>query len=70
MAENEVIRDNPTTVNGLRAIEMRYRPIYDSFTKGAAFYQSSMRLNAPDMGVLLLITPSVTATAPICIIST
>ena len=53
MAENEVIRDNPTTVSGLRAIEMRYRPIYDSFTKGAAFYQSSMRLNAPDMGVLL-----------------
>lgn len=53
MAENEEIRDNPTTVNGLRAIEMRYRPIFDSFTKGAAFYQSSMRLNAPDMGVLL-----------------
>lgn len=53
MAENEVIRDNVSTVNGLRAIEMRYRPIFDLFTKGTAFYQSSMRLNAPDMGVLL-----------------
>lgn len=53
MDEKEVLQDNSATVSGLRAIEMRYRPIYDSFTKGAAFYQSSMRLNAPDMGVLL-----------------
>ena len=53
MDEKEVLQDNSVTVSGLRAIEMRYRPIYDSFTKGAAFYQSSMRLNAPDMGVLL-----------------
>lgn len=53
MDEKEVLQDNSATVSGLRAIEMRYRPIYDSFTKGAAFYQSNMRLNAPDMGVLL-----------------
>ena len=53
MDEKEVLQDNSATVSGLRAIEMRYRPIYDSFTKGAAFYQSSIRLNAPDMGVLL-----------------
>lgn len=50
MAENQ---DNPTTVDGVRAIEMRYRAIFSTDTKEPAFYQSSIRLNSPNMGVLL-----------------
>lgn len=45
--------DKPTTVDGVRAIEMRYRAIWSSAEKTPAFYQSSIRLNSPDMGVLL-----------------
>lgn len=47
------IQENPTTVDGVRAIEMRYRPIWSSSERTPAFYQSSIRLNSPDMGVLL-----------------
>lgn len=50
MTEN---RDNPTTVDGIRAIEMRYRSIWSSSSKETVFYQSTMRLNSPNMGVLL-----------------
>ncbi|MGN0587679.1 MAG: diguanylate phosphodiesterase, partial [Oscillospiraceae bacterium] len=50
MAENQ---DNPTTVDGVRAVEMRYRAIFSTDTKEPAFYQSSIRLNSPNMGVLL-----------------
>ena len=46
-------RENITTVDGVRAIEMRYRPIFDTDTKEPAFYQSSIRLNSAEMGVLL-----------------
>ena len=45
--------DINTTVDGVRAIEMRYRAIWSSAEKLPAFYQSSIRLNSPDMGVLL-----------------
>lgn len=50
MAENI---DNQTTVDGVRAVEMRYRAVFETATKKPAFYQSSIRLNSPDMGVLL-----------------
>ena len=53
MADNVEIQDNPTTVDGVRAVEMRYRAIRETDTKDQAFYQSSIRLNSPDMGVLL-----------------
>lgn len=52
MEENREIRDE-TTVDGVRAIEMRYRPVFETGSKKPAFFQSTMRLNAPDMGVLL-----------------
>ncbi len=45
--------ENPTTVDGVRAIEMRYRGVWSSAEKIPVFYQSSIRLNSPDMGVLL-----------------
>ena len=45
--------DINTTVDGVRAIEMRYRAIWSAAEKLPAFYQSSIRLNSPDMGVLL-----------------
>lgn len=45
--------DINTTVDGVRAIEMRYRAIWSATEKLPAFYQSSIRLNSPDMGVLL-----------------
>ena len=37
--------DINTTVDGVRAIEMRYRAIWSSAEKLPAFYQSSIRLN-------------------------
>ncbi|MGN1106424.1 MAG: EAL domain-containing protein, partial [Huintestinicola sp.] len=46
-------QENPTTVDGVRAIEMRYRAVWSSAEKLPVFYQSSIRLNSPDMGVLL-----------------
>lgn len=52
MSEME-INDNPTTVDGVRAIEMRYRAIRETDTDNVAFYQSQMRLNSPSMGTLL-----------------
>ncbi|MGN1090453.1 MAG: EAL domain-containing protein [Huintestinicola sp.] len=45
--------ENPTTVDGVRAIEMRYRAIWSAEEKLPAFYQSTARLNSPEMGVLL-----------------
>ena len=42
-----------TTVDGVRAIEIRYRSIFRTDTRETAFFQSRMRLNAPNMGVLL-----------------
>lgn len=42
-----------TSVDGVRAIEMRYRSIFGTDTKKTAFYQSGIRLNTPEMGVLL-----------------
>lgn len=50
---DQTFNGNPTTVDGLRAIEMRYRSVFSTGTKEAAFCQSSIRLNSPDMGVLL-----------------
>lgn len=49
----EKVDDTTTTVDGVRAIEMRYRSIWSSGSKETAFYQSSIRLNSPNMGVLL-----------------
>ncbi len=49
MAENET----RTTVDGLRAVEMYYRPIREIATGNTAFYQSQTRLNAPELGVLM-----------------
>lgn len=43
----------PATVDGVRAIEMRYRAIWSAADKIPTFYQSSAVLNSPDMGVLL-----------------
>lgn len=48
-----VNQENPTTVDGVRAIEMRYRAVWSAVEKIPVFYQSSIRLNSPDMGVLL-----------------
>lgn len=53
MDENTGVPEINTTVDGVRAIEMRYRPIYETYTKKPVFFQSSVRLNSPDMGVLL-----------------
>lgn len=41
------------TVDGVRAIELRYRSVWSASEKLPIFYQSSIRLNSPDMGVLL-----------------
>lgn len=45
--------NNSTTVDGVRGIEMRYRPIYETDTKEPAFFQTRIRLNSPDSGVIL-----------------
>lgn len=42
-----------TTVDGVRAIELFYRPIKETAGNNTIFYQSQMRLNAPSMGVLM-----------------
>lgn len=44
-----------TTVDGVRAIELFYRPIKETAGNETVFYQSQIRFNAPSMGVL---TPS------------
>lgn len=48
-----VNNDNPTTVDGLRAVELRYRAIRDITTKDPVYYQTQMRLNSPSLGVLM-----------------
>ncbi|MGN0536841.1 MAG: EAL domain-containing protein [Acutalibacteraceae bacterium] len=42
-----------TTVDGVRAIELFYRPIKETAGNETVFFQSQMRLNAPNMGVLM-----------------
>lgn len=42
-----------TTVDGVRAIELFYRPIKETAGNETVFFQSQMRFNAPDMGVLM-----------------
>ena len=46
-------KETRTTVDGLRAVEMYYRPIKEIASGSTAFYQSQTRLNAPDIGVLM-----------------
>ena len=41
-----------TTVDGVRAIELFYRPIKETAGNETVFYQSQIRFNAPSMGVL------------------
>lgn len=53
LADNPQIYDKPTTVDGVRAVELRYRAIRQTDTDNLAFYQSSMRLNSPSMGTLM-----------------
>lgn len=48
MAEKEI----QTTVDGLRAVELHYRPIREISNGSTAFYQSQTRLNSPKLGVL------------------
>lgn len=45
--------EEQATVDGVRAIELRYRSVWSSAEKVPVFYQSSIMLNSPDMGVLL-----------------
>lgn len=45
--------DKTATVDGVRAIEMHYRAIWSAAEKIPVFYQSNIRLNSSDMGVLL-----------------
>lgn len=42
-----------TTVDGVRAIELGYRPILKTDTGNTVDFQSRIRLNAPEMGVIL-----------------
>ena len=41
-----------TTVDGLRAVELYYRPVKEISSGSTAFYQSQTRLNSPKLGVL------------------
>lgn len=41
-----------STVDGLRAIELSYRPIRSTADGDVLFFQSAMRLNGPTLGVL------------------
>lgn len=41
-----------TTVDGLRAVELYYRPVREISSGSTAFYQSQTRLNSPKLGVL------------------
>ncbi|MGN0114900.1 MAG: EAL domain-containing protein, partial [Acutalibacteraceae bacterium] len=42
-----------TTVDGVRAIELFYRPIKETAGNETVFYQSQMRFNSPNMGVMM-----------------
>ncbi|MBP5267814.1 MAG: EAL domain-containing protein [Ruminococcus sp.] len=42
-----------TTVGGMRAVELYYRPIRNISAGNTAFYQSQTRLNSPGLGVLM-----------------
>ena len=42
-----------TTVDGLRAIELHYRPLREIATGRTVFYQSRTQLNTPELGVLM-----------------
>ena len=44
---------SPSTVDGVRAIELFYRPVRRIKTGTPAFYQSQMRLNSPLIGTML-----------------
>jgi len=43
----------PTTVGGLRAVQLRYRPIRNIATGETVFYQSRTQLNTPGLGTLM-----------------
>lgn len=43
----------PTTVGGLRAVELHYRPVRNIATGSTAFYQSRTQLNTPGLGTLM-----------------
>ena len=45
--------DRPTTVDGVRAIEMHYRPIREIASGRTVFYQSRTQLNTPELGTLM-----------------
>lgn len=45
--------DRPTTVGGIRAVELFYRVIRDISSGQCAFYQSQTRLNTPNLGTLM-----------------
>ena len=42
-----------TTVGGLRAVELRYRPVREIATGRTAFFQSRTQLNTPELGTLM-----------------
>ena len=42
-----------TTVDGMRAIELYYRPIREISTGKTAFYQSRTQLNTPKLGTIM-----------------
>ena len=43
----------PSTVDGVRAIELFYRPVRRISTGTPVFFQSEMRLNSPLIGTML-----------------
>ena len=43
----------PSTVDGLRAVELQYRIIREISSGQASFYQSQTRLNSPELGVIM-----------------
>lgn len=53
MANDMDINEKQTTVDGVRAIELRYRAIRQTDTDNLSFYQSTMRFNSPNMGTLM-----------------
>lgn len=46
------MNDNMTTVDGVRAIELRYRAVKETAGNETVFFQSQIRFNSPTMGVL------------------
>lgn len=50
--DNGIPNDKVTTVGGVRAIELLYRSVREVSSNDTVFYQSQMRLNSPNMGVL------------------